>query len=337
DDEDSEKDEFALPIDDEDTEEDEFALSLDDEGSEELVLTTDDEEDQGSELGFEDSEEGAVDLNLDEELLETDEQETQIALGRIAEIATAAGAATATTSDDDSEFLLDQKHEQDNEVEEQSKSELLLTEDAVEADSEKILREGTDSFLKGDEEEELFRDDEDIDGLQADDIEDVTPLFDIAPFVAAAAAVSSAPSVDNVRSVNELAGAAKRSGGTSQQIVILHLLESATALIGQKAEPDTDDQVVVQELVAGLELAAEDPSELTALVHHYTAWQQDFFRWVMARKEEQPVQHAASSPPVISDCISNQDAVHQVQEGFSQLREAMKEEFNHLRKELQKG
>ncbi|RWX45931.1 hypothetical protein VT98_13003, partial [Candidatus Electrothrix communis] len=101
--------------------------------------------------------------------------------------------------------------------------------------------------------------------------------------------------------------------------------------------PDTDDQVVVQELVAGLELAAEDPSELTALVHHYTAWQQDFFRWVMARKEEQPVQHAASSPPVISDCISNQDAVHQVQEGFSQLREAMKEEFNHLRKELQKG
>jgi hypothetical protein len=120
--------------------------------------------------------------------------------------------------------------------------------------------------------------------------------------------------------------------------VILHLLESATALIGQKSEPDNDDQIVIQELVAGLELAAEDPFELTALVHHYTAWQQEFFRSILARKEEQPVQPAAApSPPVLSDCISNMDAVHQVQEGFSQLREAMMEEFNHLRKELKKG
>ncbi|MCI5161606.1 MAG: hypothetical protein D3917_06200, partial [Candidatus Electrothrix sp. AX5] len=82
---------------------------------------------------------------------------------------------------------------------------------------------------------------------------------------------------------------------------------------------------------AGLELAAEDPFELTALVHHYTAWQKDFFRRVMASKEKQPLQS------VISDSISNEDAVHQVQEGFSQLREAMMEEFNHLRKELKKG
>ena len=233
--------------------------------------------------------------------------ETETALGRTAE--TAPGEA--------GEFLLDQKLEQEYEVEEeQRENELLLTEDAaVEGDFEKIIDTESASFLENEEEGELLGGDEDT--------EDAAPLFDVAPFIAAAAAVSSDPSLDNVRSVNELAGVAKRSGGTQQQIVILHLLESATALIGQKSEPDTDDQVVVQELAAGLEFAAEDPFELTALVHHYTAWQQDFFRRVMASKEEQPVQHAAPSPSVVSDCISNKDAVHQVQEGFSQLREAM--------------
>lgn len=119
--------------------------------------------------------------------------------------------------------------------------------------------------------------------------------------------------------------------------MILHLLESATALIGQKPELETEDQVVVQELAAGLELAADDPFELTALVHHYTAWQQEFFHWVIARNEEDMAHHAAPTAPVSSPSVSSQDAVHQVKEGFSQLREAMMEEFNQLRKELQKG
>ncbi|CAK8720211.1 hypothetical protein KKHLCK_09395 [Candidatus Electrothrix laxa] len=337
------EDEFALSLDDEDAEEDEFALSLDDEESEELVLTFDDEEAQeGRELSIEDSEdEEDVVLSLDAELLETEEQETEIAtlalgIGSVAGITTVAGAAIKAISDDDSELLLDQAFEQDHDIEGQRKNELLLTEDVVEASSEKILSEDADFFLGGDE-EKLLRDDEEPDSLEVNDREDVTPLFDVAPFVAAAATVSSAPTLDNIRAVNVLAEAAKRSEGTPQQIVILDLLKAATALIGQQSELDTDDQVVVQELAAGLELAADDPFELTALVHHYTAWQQDFFGRVMAHKEEQSVQHGTPLPPVISDSISNQDAVHQVQEGFSQLREAMKEEFNHLRKELQKG
>ncbi|MCI5167679.1 MAG: hypothetical protein D3903_16705, partial [Candidatus Electrothrix sp. GM3_4] len=313
DDEGTGDDEFALSLDDEETEEDEFALLLDDEESEEFVLTLDDEETQG--LGFEASEEDAVDLNLDAELLETDEQESEIALGHIAEIATVAAVAATVikaTSGDDRELLLDQTFEQARDTEGQRENELLLAEDVVEADSEKVLAEDADTA-------------------------DVAPLFDVAPFVAAATAVSSAPFLENVRSVNALARAAKRSERTPQQIMILDLIESATALIGQKDELDTDDQVVVQELAAGLELAAEDPLELTALVHHYTIWQQDFFRRVMASKEEQHPQPVTSAAPVISDSISNQDAVHQVQEGFSQLREAMMEEFNQLRKELQKG
>ncbi|XCN75239.1 MAG: hypothetical protein Q3M24_11065 [Candidatus Electrothrix aestuarii] len=94
---------------------------------------------------------------------------------------------------------------------------------------------------------------------------------------------------------------------------------------------------MVQELAAGLELAADDPFELTALVHHYTAWQQDFFRSILTQKEGGGIAQAVSTAPVISDCISNQEAVYQVQQGFSQLRQAMLEEFNQLRKELQKG
>ena len=46
--------------------------------------------------------------------------------------------------------------------------------------------------------------------------------------------------------------------------------------------------------------------------------------------------HAAPLPPGVPDSISIQDAVYQVQQGFSQLRQAMMEEFNQLRKELQK-
>ncbi|MGB5686500.1 MAG: hypothetical protein WBM35_11850, partial [Candidatus Electrothrix sp.] len=300
---------------------------------EELVLTLDDEEDQASGLGFEDLEEDDVDLNLDADLLETGEQEAKITLDRIAEISSEANAFAAMIPDGKSDFLLDQEYE----VEEQRKNKNLLAEDAVEEDSEKIVAPEAISFLENKDEEISLRDDEDTDSFEADETEEVAPLFDVAPFVAAAVTISSDPSLDNIRSVNELAGMAKRSGGTPQQIMILHLLESATALIGQKSEPDTDDQIMIQELAAGLELAADDPLELTALVHHYTAWQQDFFGSIMAQKEVPPVQQMVPSSPVIPDCISNQDAVHQVQEGFSQLREAMMEEFNQLRKELHKG
>ncbi|MCI5159473.1 MAG: hypothetical protein D3906_13785, partial [Candidatus Electrothrix sp. AUS1_2] len=99
--------------------------------------------------------------------------------------------------------------------------------------------------------------------------------------------------------------------------------------------PDTEDQVVVQELAAGLELAETDPFELMALVQDYTAWEQEFFRCIMTRKGNDVLPHAGSPIPVISDSISSKDAVYQVQQGFSQLRQAMMEEFNQLRKELQ--
>ncbi|MCI5197732.1 MAG: hypothetical protein D3919_16220, partial [Candidatus Electrothrix sp. AW5] len=97
----------------------------------------------------------------------------------------------------------------------------------------------------------------------------------------------------------------------------------------------------VQELPAGLVLAANDPFELAALVHHYTAWQQELFRSVVTQahkesKESSPVEQPSPSS-VSSDYGGNREAVQQVQEGFSQLRQAMMEEFNQLRKELHKG
>ncbi|MCI5121616.1 MAG: hypothetical protein D3908_10585, partial [Candidatus Electrothrix sp. AUS4] len=160
----------------------------------------------------------------------------------------------------------------------------MLAGDIGDDDSEALPPEAP-LFVEDDDRDEAISHDEEIEELEAEE-EGASLLFDVAPFANAAAAVSTDPSLDNIRHINELVIAAKKAtgGATPQQTVILHLLESATTFIGQKSELDTEDQVVVQELAAGLELAADDPFELTALVHHYTAWQQIFFRCIMSKK-----------------------------------------------------
>ena len=306
------EDEFALSLDtDDDAGDDEFALSFDEEdpAADELsAFSFGDEDEDESAAAFEESdelvltpddEEDDVDLNLDANLLEPDQGEAEISLEDNTDIIPEEEGAAAEALPND-EILLDQEFEH-----QQDRGEIR---EAVPHDGEPEAEE-----------------------------EETALVFDAALFASAAAAVSTIPSLENIRHINELATAAKKAtgGATPQQTVILHLLESATALIGQKPEPDTEDQVVVQELAAGLELAETDPFELMALVQDYTAWEQEFFRSIMTSKGNDVLPHAGSPIPVISDSISSKDAVYQVQQGFSQLRQAMMEEFNQLRKELQ--
>ncbi|CAK8712049.1 hypothetical protein GKODMF_03615 [Candidatus Electrothrix gigas] len=290
--------------------------------SEEFVLTPDAEEIQGDEQPI-----------IDANLLENDGQEVKTTVESHFEIPSDVEAIAEILSDNDDEILLDQEVEHQHDRRESEEAELFLTEDAVAKETTATLdTELVSSLASGQQ------DDKD----QKADTDDNKSLLDTQVFATAAAAVSSNPSLDNIEHIKKLTLDAKqRSGNNPQQIVVLHLLESATDLIGQKSALNTDDQVMVQELTAGLELAANDPFELAALVHHYTAWQQELFRSVVTQahkesKESSPVEQPSPSS-VSSDYSGNREAVQQVQEGFSQLRQAMMEEFNQLRKELHKG
>ncbi|MCW5211817.1 hypothetical protein VU04_02775, partial [Desulfobulbus sp. TB] len=352
-------DEFVLSLDeeselekadigDESDTDNEFAASIDDEGdsdefpdfscaeegedaafsiestesfdSEEFVLTPDAEEIPGDEQSIE----TATDENVDANVLKNDEQEAETTVESHFKIPSDTEALAEILSDNDDEILLDQEVEQ-HDRRESEEAELFRAEDVVAKDTEESV-----SAVISDQ-----QDDKD----QKADTDEKASLLDTQVFATAVAAVSSDPSLDKVKHIKELALTAKQTtGNTPQQIVVLHLLESTTALIEQKSALNTDDQVVIQELAAGLELAANDPFELAALVHHYTAWQQELFRSVVAQvhKESSPVEQPTSSS-VPSDVGESHEAIQQVQEGFSQLRQAMMEEFNQLRKELHKG
>ncbi len=335
-DESSSDDEFAVSLDDEDSDDELSDFSFAEEGeeagtdtestelfdSEEFVLTPDAEEIQGDEQPI-----------IDANLLENDGQEVKTTVESHFEIPSDVEAIAEILSDNDDEILLDQEVEHQHDRRESEEAELFLTEDAVAKETTTTLdTELVSSLASGQQ------DDKD----QKADTDDNKSLLDTQVFATAAAAVSSNPSLDNIEHIKELTLDAKqRSGNNPQQIVVLHLLESATDLIGQKSALNTDDQVIVQELTAGLELAANDPFELAALVHHYTAWQQELFRSVVTQahkesKESSPVEQPSPSS-VSSDYSGNREAIQQVQEGFSQLRQAMMEEFNQLRKELHKG
>lgn len=154
------------------------------------------------------------------------------------------------------------------------------------------------------------------------------PSTAIASLAAVTAALSPSPAPDDLKQVAELVAAGKEETIDASQSVLLSLIDSAVALLSKNPEAGAENNTIVQELVAGLE-DAENPATLTETVQRYTSWQQDFFDQIV--RNQKSTETTTPSPPVEE---VDDDVTHQVQKGFSQLRETMMKEFEDIRKEL---
>jgi pilus assembly protein FimV len=142
---------------------------------------------------------------------------------------------------------------------------------------------------------------------------------------AAAASLSSSPAAAELTKFANLVTAGKEEEQSTQQTVLLTLIESAVSLLA-KNETAPGSVTIIQKLAAGLE-EAENPAVLIESVSSYTSWQQDFFA---ALVNSQPTGNIADPPG------NDEDVVHQVQSEFSQLRGTLMDEFDSIRKELKK-
>jgi hypothetical protein len=141
----------------------------------------------------------------------------------------------------------------------------------------------------------------------------------------AAAALTAAPSARNLQQVSELAAAARQEEAVPpNKIILLHLLDSSSAMLAKAPDSKTADSgaALVQELAVGLD-AAEEPGKLPEIISRYTAWQQDFFNQLMTD---------GSRP------VSSPDAgLRQLQDEVTQLKQDLISEIRLLRQELGKG
>ena len=145
----------------------------------------------------------------------------------------------------------------------------------------------------------------------------------LAALSAAAAQLASSPAPARLEKVAQLVTVQKNDNPTTQQTVILNLLESVVALLAKNEKAADSSTAIVQELSTALE-AGDDTAMLQA-VSSYTSWQQDFFAKVAA------TQPAAAAVPGLSE-----EVALQVKESFSQLRASLETEFAAIRKELTK-
>jgi pilus assembly protein FimV len=166
-----------------------------------------------------------------------------------------------------------------------------------------------DSFFDSDDEES--------------DTEDAFPGAVLVSLAAVAAKLATQPTQENLHQVADLVTARKNEEQTTQQTVILTLLESAVSLLSKNTAEDAADATVVRELTTALE-QADDPAALIQAVTLYTQWQQKFF-------EAMPTQTVTARSG-----SGDEEILLQVKESFGQLRESMEKEFAAIRKDLQK-
>ncbi len=150
----------------------------------------------------------------------------------------------------------------------------------------------------------------------------VTALTSLA---AVAAGISGKPDPEVIEEVQELAAAGKEQANTSQT-VLLTLLDAAVNLISQHEIENDGSDALIKELTAGL-ADADSPTTLINAVTHFTNWQQELFKKVVA---------GSVAAPAELEPADNSEAIVKVQEGFSQLRATMVEEFTAIREELKK-
>jgi hypothetical protein len=199
----------------------------------------------------------------------------------------------------------------------------------------------TDSIAEPDEREEKLSsffdtseegDEDNVVGQEEtaeEPVEEVTgsSVTAIASLAAVAAGIAANPAPEVIQQVQELAAAGKEQEANTQQTVLLTLLDAAMNLIDQHGIEDSGSDLLIKELVGGL-ADADSPTTLINAVSHYTSWQQELFKKVAAR--------SAAAPAVSAEEGSKTEAIARVQEEFSQLRAAMVEEFNAIRRELKK-
>ena len=143
----------------------------------------------------------------------------------------------------------------------------------------------------------------------------------ISSLVTAAEKVATAPEPKNIQQVRTLVATGKQENPSPQQEVLFTLIDSTATLLAQNPEAAAGRSAIVQELIVGFE-DSENPVTLVEAVNRYTAWQLDFFTACHGTRKNSP----ATDEHIIST----------VEEGFSQLRETMRQEFATLKKELTK-
>lgn len=169
--------------------------------------------------------------------------------------------------------------------------------------------------------------DSNLDSFFAEDNEETDSnagvISAIGTLAAVAARVASSPASAELQELAQLVTAQKEENPTTQQTVILNLLEAAAALLAKNEQGADGSGAIIQELATALD-AGDDTAMLQA-VTSYTSWQQDFFDRV-----------AAAQPVVSTPAGLNEDVALQVKDSFSQLRASLEAEFAALRKEFTK-
>ncbi len=157
------------------------------------------------------------------------------------------------------------------------------------------------------------------------DLEVSDQVSTLSALTAAAAALSSLPAASELTRVADLVTAGKQEQYTTQQTVLLSLIESALSLL-TKHEGVAGGSTIIQELVAGLE-EKDDPAVLIKSVNNFTSWQQDFFAALISN---------SSTGTMAATPAGDDDVARQVQSEFSHLRGTLMSEFDSIRKELKK-
>jgi len=157
-----------------------------------------------------------------------------------------------------------------------------------------------------------------------------TPMAIVSTLAAAAAALPSAPAAADLQQVADLVAVNKEQNPGTNHTVLLTLIDSAVGLLAKKHEIAEGSSAIVQELVSRLE-DADNSTVLIEAVNRYTSWQQAFFDTIISSQEE-----AATEAPSSAPKVADEEAMGQIESGFSQLRGTLMDEFDSIRKELKK-
>ena len=206
------------------------------------------------------------------------------------------------------------------------------------------LQDKLDSFFGSDDEPEATVDlnaaPPQSDGLAGDDIDEkLDSLFGgktAATTATAATAISlgaiaakitGQPQTEDLEQVAHIITQRKNENPSTQEMVILTLIDSATELLAENKEISEESGNIIQKLTACLE-DADNANTMVAAVETFTAWQKDFFDKAINQK-------SVTSAPSPASAL-DEEIVNQVKENFTHLRQTLLDEFAEIRKELKK-